>query len=140
MLRLRTYKGRLYILPKVSSGKDEEVEDIHKPHPSAEEYQKWPICVDSEFKFFLATNYPWLSEDFLASPNVTLNNGAMDVIWSDKMTKADILKVLLNPSDGKYVQAPFMKHEMASAFVLEPGDFWIQKHQIQKLGILNVSG
>ena len=144
LIRLRTYHGRLYILPASESAdlNAPGMEDIHAPHPLPEEYQSWPIVVDSEFKFFLATNYPYISSDFLASPRVSLNSGCMDVIWSCDMNRKQALETVLNPSTGAYLHASFIHSQKAIAFVLEPGEFWLTdcSRTRFKSGILNVSG
>ncbi len=110
-------------------------------HPTEEEYSQWPLQIQGPFRYFLATNYPFISTDFLASPYVDLHSGYMDVIWSSKMNRSQALQTVLDPSSGKYIDSDFIQHQKAIAFVLQPGAFWLSdKGKRWKKGILNVSG
>jgi diacylglycerol kinase family enzyme len=141
---MRTYHGKLYIQPwsplEGSGSETKAIEDIHAPHASKEEYSQWPVRIEADFKFFLATSLQWISEDFLASPNVTLSDGAMDVIWSETLTPKGALDKLLDPQKTDYIKPPLLKSQKAHSLVLEPGEFRISKKSSKDEGILNVSG
>lgn len=145
MVRLRTYTGRLFIRPFVEGTEKPELkslQDFRALHPSSSaEYESWPVSFKGEFRYFMATNYRYIATDFMASPETGLNSGFMSVLWSPEMSRQQILDTLMDSSSGAYASHPQMFSQKTSAFVLEPGPFWLKRDgPVSTPGILNVSG
>ncbi|RKO90038.1 ATP-NAD kinase-like domain-containing protein, partial [Blyttiomyces helicus] len=151
LIRLRTYRAKLYLLPSAETSTQSRAETIdiapdrpllshregyrnHGPpriHTGPDsDYTDWRV-IDSTFTFFVATNLPYISSEFLTAPQSRLNDGGMDVVWSETMNTMDGFRTVLDQGSGKYRQFPFLRSERCKAFVLEP-EGW--------RGILDVSG
>ncbi|KAI8926554.1 ATP-NAD kinase-like domain-containing protein [Entophlyctis helioformis] len=142
LLRFRNYKGRLYMLPAdraeqyrldrigATPTAARDPSNVQHGPPSrytavgSDSYKNWPLQFDTYFQFFLATNAPWVSTDFLAAPHGHLDDGKISVIWSEKMTSWDTLQIVLDSEHGAHMALPFIRHAQVSAFVLEP-ESWV---------------
>ena len=134
LINFRTYTGTLYALPFESSSYHQDINEIPK------DYKNWPVCVQGDFKMFLASNYSWLSKDFKVSNSETLDSGSMQLVWSTNLSSFQGLSVLLNPSDGEWIKRPEFTTLRAKSFVLEPGPFSSSCSRTSTRGILDVSG
>ncbi|KAJ3148805.1 hypothetical protein HDU86_007360 [Geranomyces michiganensis] len=131
LFRLRTYRGKLYLLPS-SAQADAHDESAaprtpggqHGParrftaNPTA--HLAWPRKIDTTFNYFVATNLAWVSDQFMAAPASRLADGLLHVVWSEGMTVVQALSSLLDQGSGKYLESPVMKCERVKAFVIDP--------------------
>ncbi|KAJ3281408.1 hypothetical protein HK104_011483 [Borealophlyctis nickersoniae] len=113
--------------------------------PDSPPYTSWPALVDSPFSFFIATNLPWISADFLTSPSTRLNDGSLHLIWAERISRWQCLQPVLDQGTGAYLKFPYIRSERVRAFVLDPkGWTYGEKPRAakpgQKQGILDVSG
>jgi sphingosine kinase len=116
LINFRTYTGSLYVLPFESSTSSiHQVKDINA---IAKDYKNWPVRVEGDFKMFLASNYSWLSKEFKVSNSETLDSGSMQLVWSTNLSTFQGLSVLLNPSDGEWINRPEITSMKAKSFVL----------------------
>ncbi|KAJ3033346.1 hypothetical protein HDV00_006480 [Rhizophlyctis rosea] len=112
--------------------------------PNSPPYTSWPSRLNCPFTFFVATNLPWISADFLTSPQTRLNDGALNLIWSETMSRWQGLQSVLDQGSGAYLKFDFVRSEMVKAFVLEPEGWTYDSGkgpgEGEKKGILDVSG
>ncbi|KAJ3056834.1 hypothetical protein HK097_003717 [Rhizophlyctis rosea] len=113
--------------------------------PTSPPYTSWPSRINCPFTFFVATNLPWISADFLTSPSTRLHDGSIHLIWSETMSRWQALQSVLDQGSGAYLNFDFVKSERVKAFVLEPEGYTYggkeRKLEIgEKKGILDVSG
>ncbi|TPX61058.1 hypothetical protein PhCBS80983_g01406 [Powellomyces hirtus] len=153
LLRLRTYRGKMYLLPADQAHAHDQSANAqpgdgqHGPlrrftaSPTA--HQSWPKITDTTFNLFVATNLAWISDEFMASPSARLANGEIDVIWSEEMSVIQGLAAVTDQGSGKYLQLPYIKQERVKALVLEPhGWAWDKdgRKNVHAGTYLNVSG
>ncbi|TPX71172.1 hypothetical protein SpCBS45565_g01358 [Spizellomyces sp. 'palustris'] len=130
ILRLRTYHGKLYLLP-VDQADQHRKSPSYSMQPSASgpprlytsdpsQHEHWPQIISTTFTYFVATNLPWISSDFLAAPSSRLADGALEVIYSETMSPVQALQSVADPESGNYLQFPFIKTSRVRALVLEP--------------------
>jgi diacylglycerol kinase family enzyme len=150
LIRLRSYRGTLYLLPTDKS--NEFQVPLHSKHedtgptciytaPNGTYYKNWPIKINTDFQYFLASNLPWIAKDFMASSSVSLDDGEIDLVYADKLSRIAGLGSLLGSESGKHLLQPAMMHYHVKAFVLEPHGYKENqsKEKLESL-ILNVSG
>ncbi|KAI8817576.1 ATP-NAD kinase-like domain-containing protein [Fimicolochytrium jonesii] len=138
LIRMRTYHGKLYLLPSdkahgagpsrsssptpkgnsPSSPATYGPQRIYTADPKA--HLSWPTIIDSSFNYFVATNLPWISDDFIVTPHARIADGDIHVVWSEKMSFRDALRPLLDQGTGAYIAQPSVKAERVKALVLEP--------------------
>jgi diacylglycerol kinase family enzyme len=56
----------------------------------------------------------------MASSTVKMDDGEIDLVYSDTLSKMDGLSTVLDTESGKHLTFDFMKHQRVKAFVLEP--------------------
>jgi sphingosine kinase len=129
LIKLRNYKGRIYCLPPDEANdfliKDNSGFSAQGPRPkyiapNSENYRKWPVKTDSVFQYFLASNFPWISIDYLSAPITTFDDGLIHLVYSEKMNRSNALACLLDSERGVQLTFDFIEHLPIKAFVLEP--------------------
>jgi hypothetical protein len=127
LVKLRNYKGRIYCLTPEKA--DEFVLEDDTSHdgprcryiaPGSTNYKKWPMKTDSVFQYFLASNFPWISSDFLSAPLTTFDDGKIQMVYSEKMNRSNVLACVLDSERGIHLTYDFVEHFFVKAFVLEP--------------------
>jgi len=78
------------------------------------------VNVESDFSFFVASNLRTLSYDSVIAPYAHLSDGYMDLLYSKKLSRASMAKLLLGFEDGKHIDVPGIEYHKVKAFVLEP--------------------
>ena len=128
LFKFRNYSGTLYLLEPGDCPKY-EIPPTGRVGTSGiecryikpgSEYQKWPSKLDSKFQYFVASSMPWISGDFLSSPDIILDDGLIDVQYGIKMSRTAVLPVILDQSTGNHVDLPFIERRKVKAFALEP--------------------
>jgi diacylglycerol kinase family enzyme len=71
----------------------------------------------------LAVNLPWIAEDYQACALAKLNNGLLDVLFCEKLSRGTILASFLDAARGGSLTIPKMQHHRVKALVLEPGGY-----------------
>ncbi|KAJ1960466.1 Sphingosine kinase 1 [Dispira parvispora] len=80
----------------------------------------WRI-INGPFVNITATNVPWISQDFMASPFARLNDGAFDVVWCQDIPRGKVLQYLVDPiASAKQLNAGHYQHCKVRAIILEP--------------------
>lgn len=88
---------------------------IDQPVPN-----EW-LTVEEDVILFLVVNLPAMGMDFLISPISTFDDGFMLLSFVRKgITKPELLKFLLQCSQGTILQNPSIEYVKAKAFRLEP--------------------
>ncbi|KAI8591355.1 ATP-NAD kinase-like domain-containing protein [Geranomyces variabilis] len=138
LIRLRTYRGKLYLLPTSQADAYDESATPRTPggqHGPARRFTAsptahlaWPRKLDTTFNYFVATNLPWVSDQFMAAPASRLADGTLHVVWSEGMTLVQALASLIDQGSGNYLTSPVMNVERVKAFVIDPhGWSWDKK-------------
>lgn len=147
LFKFRNYNGVLYMLEPLQAAKHEIPPNercgatglqCRYIKPGKDHYKNWPIRIESQFQYFVASNMPWISADFLSSPDSLLDDGLIDVQYGMKMSRGSVLPVVLDQSTGNHVDLPFIERHKVKAFVLEPLGY-DEKTRLTDL-ILDVSG
>ncbi|KAH6565312.1 hypothetical protein BASA50_008960 [Batrachochytrium salamandrivorans] len=165
LVKIRNYKAKLYVLTS-ENGEKYKVDQTKQPMVAglptiytslgSTSYRDWPLQVDAYFQLFIASNFPWVSSEFLIAPLSKIDDGEMTVVWSENMGSMRVLKTLLNQESGESLTYDAVKHTKALAFAIEPDAYTYQipsssvpepsssnaKNPSQKsrLGIMDVSG
>ena len=176
LVMLRVYLGTLYYLPGDASGAGESSDTEKSQAKGSENVRptKWAHdftmdnfrervsgkewkSLTAPFSYFMAMNAPWCATDTLIAPYCHLDNGLLDLVWMQNVTRFNLLKFLLDTESGKYVREKFTHTEKCQAFVLVPGGLWdgksltselrledtlksLETRQSEEAGILDVDG
>jgi diacylglycerol kinase family enzyme len=153
LIKLRKYRGRIYCLPpdvaeKFAINDFSQYEGPRPKYtaPGSVSYKKWPVKADSIFQYFLASNFPWVSSDFLAAPLTKFDDGLMHVVYSEKMNRSNTLACVLDSERGMHLTFDFIEHLPVKAFVLEPLGYVPDDGNLEKIEenldelLLDVSG
>ncbi|KAJ1660906.1 Sphingosine kinase 1 [Dispira simplex] len=77
--------------------------------------------VNGPFINITATNVPWISHDYMASPFARLNDGAFDVVWCQDIPRGKVLQYLVDSvASVKQLNAGYYQHCKVRAIILEP--------------------
>lgn len=74
-----------------------------------------------------ALNMPWIATDYLACPHTLIDNGTIDLLYCEKISRASVLASFLDAERGVSMTLPSINHKRVKAFVLEPGAFLLRK-------------
>lgn len=69
---------------------------------------------------------PWIATDYLACPHTLIDNGTIDILYCEKISRASVLASFLDAERGVSMTLPDMTHKRVKAFVLEPGAFLLR--------------
>ena len=66
---------------------------------------------------------PWIATDYLACPHTLIDNGHMDLLYCETISRKSVLTSFLDAERGVSMTLPSMHHKRIKAFVLEPYGF-----------------
>ncbi|CAF0860727.1 unnamed protein product [Brachionus calyciflorus] len=111
--------------------------ELDKPVPN-----DW-LIVEDNFVLFLVMYLPLISNDFLAAPEATFNDGNMHLIFiKEGITKSQLLKLLTDTENGNYLNSDLVEYVKIKAFRLEPLGLVTGQNQVSNTngGIMMVDG
>ncbi|KAL2917053.1 hypothetical protein HK105_203485 [Polyrhizophydium stewartii] len=133
LIKFRSYKTRLYMLTadkasrfrldNTNTGAGGYGPPSLYTSPSACNYTSWPLQVDSYVQFFVATNLPWISSEFIAAPMARMDDGAISVLWAEELSRMQTLGVVLDQESGAHMTFEAIRHARVVAYVLEPDTY-----------------
>ncbi len=147
VMRLRHYTGDLFFLESKGTGNPITTGDdgfVNLQYIVGDAYQKWNH-VQGTFDYFVASNLPLVDQNFLVSPEPSPQSASLQLIYSQRMTKLQVLKTLLDSSSGNYLKEKGVVQKSISAFVLFPhgyvySGFCDSCSGKERNGFLDVSG
>lgn len=70
---------------------------------------------------------PWIASDLLMCPLTKMDNGLIDVLYSEKISRSSIISTFIEGEKGAGIMMKGMSHQRVKAFVLEPGSYTVGK-------------
>ncbi len=145
IVKMRYYVGEFYYLGAEKAETLPPSEPCTKfPGPSLKFYnsnlEDWTLVNDGPFSFFQVTNLPWISPDFLASPDARMANGVMELMWITQNSLGDAVGVLLDGASAKHLDVANSNYvKNVVALYLIPGP-QVSSATEPREGILDLSG
>ncbi|OMJ21478.1 Sphingosine kinase A [Smittium culicis] len=78
------------------------------------------VTLSGPFTSVNAINSPWLSKSFMASDKASINDGLIDLIYTQEVSKLDILPYIIDSSKGGHLNKNGLFHYKTKAIIIEP--------------------
>ncbi|OLY80735.1 Sphingosine kinase 1 [Smittium mucronatum] len=105
---------------------------ISLPVDSSKLPPEWK-SVSGPFSSVNVVNSPWLSKSFMASEKAAINDGLIDLIYTQDIPRLDILPYILGSTKGGYLNKNGLFHFKTKAIIIEPdGTRYISSKDINK--------
>ncbi|OMJ18654.1 Sphingosine kinase A, partial [Smittium culicis] len=78
------------------------------------------VTLSGPFTSVNAINSPWLSKSFMASEKASINDGLIDLIYTQDVSKLDILPYVIDSTKGGHLNKNGIFHYKTKAIIIEP--------------------